>query len=343
MNIINLCKDIINYEYSKETNIYNLLITKDINLINNYSNIKKICYISENLNYIAIDNFNLTNTEKIYDTDLFMHFYTKIDCVDNITFIIAGYTSKILNINRINCYLYGKFIQSSIDQHTDLDKKILDDAIINKYKIELNMYNQMYNIFRVLDKVDTEYCIKYRTDENFIDMDEFIQIMINTDKLIITNIYLTKADYFIADHLFGCKTNIFKNMINKLKNILEYKIQIDSSLLDRTEKVFGVAYLLTKYESYDLLNNIKDKYINNFYIYDINRFKDYLISTVCLPSNIRIMNKYEKNKILFRKFRVYLRKQTAFSDNNYVETSNDEHLNNIRSRILQYNDINQLF
>ena len=132
-------------------------------------------------------------------------------------------------------------------------------------------------------------------------------------------------------------------MINNLKSVLEYKIAVDSSLLDRTEKVFGVSYLLTRYQCHDLLNNIKDKYINSFYIYDINRFKDYLISTVCIPSNIRIISKYEKNKILFRKFRVYLRKQTAFSDNNYVEKSDDTHLNNIRSRILNYTDINQLF
>lgn len=343
MNIINLCKDIINFEYSKDTNINKLLITKDINSINEYSNIKKICYISENLDDIIIDNFNLTNKEKIYDTDLYMHFYTVNDYIDNITFIIAGYTSRITNINRVNCYLYGKFIQSSIDQHTELDKKILDNAKINNYKIELNMYNQMHNIFRVLHKVDTEYCIKYRTDENFIDMDEYIQIMINTEKLIITNIYLTKTEYFISDHLFGCKTIIFKKMINNLKNILEFKIEVDNSLLDRTEKVFGVSYILTKYESYDLLNNVRDKYINSFYLYEVNRFKDYLISTVCIPSNIRIMSKYEKNKILFRKFRVYIKKQTAFSENNYVEKSDDDHLNNIRSRILFYTDINQLF
>ena len=88
-------------------------------------------------------------------------------------------------------------------------------------------------------------------------------------------------------------------MINNLKNILEYKIHVDSSLLDRTEKVFGVAYLLTKYESNDLLNNVKDKYINSFYLYEVNRFKDYLISTVCIPSNVRIMSKYEKNKIWY--------------------------------------------
>jgi len=102
MNLINLYRDIINFEYSKDTNKNNLIITKDINLINKYSNIKKICYISENLDYLKIENFNLTNKEKIYDTDLYMHFYTKDDYIDNITFIIAGYTSKITNINRIN-------------------------------------------------------------------------------------------------------------------------------------------------------------------------------------------------------------------------------------------------
>jgi len=144
MNVINLCKDIINFEFNSLSNVNNLLICKNIEDIKLYKNIKKICFISPSSSlHLEIENYKITNQEKIYDSELSMIFLTHIEHKDDITFIIAGYTSKICNINRINCYMYGKFIQSTIDKHTEEDINNLKKAETNKYLTQLNMYNQM--------------------------------------------------------------------------------------------------------------------------------------------------------------------------------------------------------
>jgi len=342
MNIINLCKDIINYDFSKDSYINHLIITKDLDNIKNYNNIKKICFISNNLNNTLIDDFILTNKEKIYETDLYMHFFTHKDYIEDITFIIAGHVSVTCNITRINCYLYGKFIQSSVDQHTDTDKEILLNATNNSYIIENNIYNQMYNIYRVLNQVDTEYCIKHRTDEYYTDMEDYINIMKTTDKLVVNNLFFRGINYHISDHIFGCRTINLKLMINNLKDILERKIIIDPIYLTNTEKFFGVAYLLIKYTPTEILDNEKDKLINNFYMYSIDLFKEYLFSTVNVPIRTNIRNKYQKNNIIFRKYRIYFTKYKHYRSLDQSEAQIIGYVDEVKNIILKYNDINEI-
>jgi hypothetical protein len=360
MNVINLCKNIINFEFNRSTNINSLdvksvlLISKSIEDIKSYENIKKVCFITPSSSLststslqLELKNYKITNIEKIYDTDLHMIFFTHNSHIDDITFIIAGYTSKICNINRINCYMYGKFIQSTIDKHTEIDADNLKKANDNKYLTQLNMYNQMYNIHRVLDQVDTEYCIKNRSDEYYINMNEYISIMKNNNKLIINNLFLYGKDYYISDHLFGTNTKNFKEMINNLKDILEKRKEIDQQYISHTEKVFAIAYLYNRYTKHQLINDEKNIFSNNFFIYDCDKFDDYLFTTIhahAAASIKFINNKYGKQKTssIMQKYRIWIKKELGYTNEDQTELLHSSVFNTIRCNLMPIKKIEDI-
>jgi hypothetical protein len=342
MNIINLIPDIIKISFKKDTYTNNLIICSNLDEIQNYESVKKICFVTENQN-ISITDYTVTNTEKVYNSEYTMIFLTKSDYIDeeDITYIIAGYESPITNETRVVCYSYGKFIQSTVDQHTEKDKENLQNAEKNKYQTHRNMYNQMYNIYRVLDKVNTKYCIKNRSDEYFIDQDEYIDIMKNNNKLITNNLFFYGSDYYISDHLFGTNTIDFKKMIHNLKDILENKKKVDQRFLSHTEKVFGIAYLHDKYTSNELVVNGNNILKNNFYVYACDRFHDYLVTTMNVSiSSQRVNTKYQTAPVVIqKKYRVFIKKHTGYTDMDKTEGNNDKLIGELRMRIMTINKI----
>ena len=40
------------------------------------------------------------------------------------------------NVNRVICFSYGKFIQSTNDKHTEVDIQFVSDAVSKKYHFE---------------------------------------------------------------------------------------------------------------------------------------------------------------------------------------------------------------
>jgi len=351
MNVINLCEDLIktteplSNTNNKLTYENNLLICKDLDKLMNYDNLKKICYITDSnldIEESIKTKFTITNIEKFYETNYKMIFLTDTEYLkkESLTFIIAGYHSTTCNINRIMCYKYGKIIQSTVDLHTKDDLKFLESAFENNYITRLNVYYQMHNIYRVLDQVDTEYCIKYRSDEYFYDMDEFISIMKTNKKLIMTNLFFVGKDYYISDHLFGTNTIDFKLMINNLKDILERRIIVDPVFLAQTEKIFGISYIVNRYTKDQLINNQKEILLDNFYIYTCSRFTDYLVTTMTQPTSI-IVNKYGKsgNNVIQRRYRVYIKKNTGYTDINKNEGEQLDIINKIRENIMVYEKI----
>jgi hypothetical protein len=353
MNIINLCKDIINIEYKKESYINNLIVCKNLEDIKGYENVMKICYITEKKEIDQINEdfqYNIHNVENIYDTNLNMIFLSHKDYKETITFLICGYTSNITNIGRILAFSYGKILQFTLEKYTPEDSHIIQTAAKKGYKVERNMYNQMYNINKLLHLVDTEYCIKYRSDEYFVDMDEFIEIMKTNKKLITTNLFFMGPDYYISDHLFGTNTNDFKIMVSNLKDILENKKIINNRFLGNTEKVFGVAYLYEKYKNNenDLLKKQKEIMNDNFYLYTCNRFNDYLVSTAHIPtSNVVLNSKYGnkhggKNIIIQKKIRVYIKKNTGYTEHNRNEGESQDIINTVRNNIMAVNSLEEI-
>jgi len=339
MNIINLCPDIIKIPKSVETHIDNLIVCNE--LPKDYTNIKKICYISSIKDaQLKIDNFNLYTIEKLYDHELWMYFYIHNDHIDELTFIICGYVSNICNINRVICFSYGKFIQSTSDKHTELDMEFFNHAQSSGYHFQRNMYSQMYNIYRVLSGVNTEFCIKHRSDEYYVDMAEYISIIKGSNKLITNNLFFYGNDYYISDHLFRTNTIMFKKMINNLKDILENKKKIDDNYFLHTEKVFGLSYIIDRYTQNEINTNSKEIIINNFDVYDCDRFTDYLITTMNASATARLIpGKYSSQRgrhqqnIYMNKIRVYIKKNTGYTDTQ-PEGTVDDIVNNVKSNIM---------
>jgi hypothetical protein len=347
MNIINLCTDIIKIPKSVETYTDNLIVCNE--LPKDYTNIKKICYISSIKDeQLKIDNFNLYIIEKLYDHELWMYFFIHNDHIDDLTFIICGYVSNICNINRVICFSYGKFIQSTSDKHTEVDMEFIRNAQSKGYRFQRNMYSQMYNIYRVLSQVDTEFCIKNRSDEYYIDMSEYIYLVKNSNKLITNNLFFYGTDYYISDHLFGSNTIMFKKMINNLKDILENKKIIDEHYYFHTEKVFGLSYIIDRYTLNEINTNCKEIIINNFDVYSCNRFTDYLITTMnaggtakLIPGKYSSQRGRQQQNIYMHKFRVYIKKNTGYTDTQPEGTA-DEIVNKVKSTIMIINKMEDI-
>jgi hypothetical protein len=347
MNIINLCPDIIKIPKSVESHKNNLTVCRE--LPKDYTNIKKICYISpiQDLK-LKIDNFNLYTVEKLYDHELWMYFYIHNDHIDDLTFIICGYVSNICNINRVICFSYGKFIQSTNDKHTEGDIQFVSDAVSKKYHFERNMYYQMYNIYRVISDVNTEFCIKHRSDEYYVDMAEYIGIIKGSNKLITNNLFFYGSDYYISDHLFGSNTIMFKKMINNLRDILENKKIIDEHYFLHTEKVFGLSYIIDRYTQNEINTNSKEIMMNNFDIYACDRFTDYLSTTLHGGATARMFpGKHSANRgrghqnIYMHKYRVYIKKNTGYTDTQ-PEGTVDDIVKSVKSNIMVINKMEDI-
>jgi hypothetical protein len=339
MNIINLCPDIIKIPKSVETHTNDLIICSE--LPKDYTNIKKICYITSIKDeQLKIDNFSIYTVEKLYDHDLWMYFYIHNEHIDDLTFIICGYVSNICNINRVICFSYGRFIQSTNDKHTEVDIEFMRNAQSNGYHFQRNMYSQMYNIYRVLSDVNTEFCIKHRSDEYYVDMAEYIYLVKNSNKLITNNLFFYGTDYYISDHLFGTNTIMFKKMINNLKDILENKKKIDDNYFLHTEKVFGLSYIIDRYTQNEINTNSKEIIINNFDVYSCDRFNDYLITTInsggtakLIPGKYSSQRGRHQQNIYMSKIRVYLKKNTGYTDTQ-PEGTVDDIINNVKLTIM---------
>ena len=159
----------------------------------------------------------------------------------------------------------------------------------------------------------------------------------------MNNLFFFGKDYYISDHLFGAKSDIIKNMINNLKNILENKIKINAKFLTHTEKLFGVAYLLDKYRENELLGKEKEILNNNFYVYSCDRFKDYLVTTVSVPTTtILLPNKYEKRTFVQKKYRIFIKKNSGYTEINMDESSNNDIVNNVREQIMKFKSIEEI-
>jgi hypothetical protein len=276
-----------------------------------------------------------------------MYFFIHNDHIDDLTFIICGYVSNICNINRVICFSYGKFIQSTSDKHTEVDIEFIRNAQSQGYRFQRNMYSQMYNIYRVLSQVDTEFCIKNRSDEYYIDMAEYIGIIKGSKKLITNNLFFSGTDYYISDHLFGTNTIMFKKMINNLKDILENKKKIDDNYFLHTEKVFGLSYIIDRYTQNEINTNSIEIIINNFDVYSCNRFTDYLITTMNAGGTAKLIpGKYSSQRgiqqnIYMHKFRVYIKKNTGYTDTQ-PEGTVDDIVNNVKSNIMTINKMEDI-
>jgi hypothetical protein len=256
----------------------------------------------------------------------------------DLTIIIQGPPNKITLFEICNYLKYGKLILSYNQnenvpeylKHFNGEKlKIItykDEDISFYYNypknnpiclkhFAKNVIRQIYSTKIALDLVDTDYCIKTRSDEYYENLDYFISaIRSNKNYIFCNNIFFNSFQrdrYHMSDHIYGTNTKnlkrtfeIFWNLIkdNKISNLPienynkncfhseqglaisfmhalaeDLKIDINQNNFENFFKIIDFAF----FGNYRIASNSNpDKrqprfYINNFNLIDKNRSKNH--------------------------------------------------------------------
>lgn len=148
---------------------------------------------------------------------------------NDISIIIQGplHEHSISNIDTYKKYgsvifvAWAKDFVNSIELISQIKKSnafllLLPDPIFNE-----NRQNIAYQANSTLDGIkicDSEYIIKLRSDEKYSNLDNLITKMINSDKIITSNIFFRKYHNYpwhISDHIIAGKKDILFSIFNQ--------------------------------------------------------------------------------------------------------------------------------
>lgn len=125
-----------------------------------------------------------------------------------------------------------------------------------------NIYYQSWSTYHLLERVDTEFVIKVRSDEKFTDLSPIIKKLEQyPDKFITNNVGFVSCKhvaYHPSDHLIACKTQrlkqTFNNIIEVCQSIPNYNSYLNLSMfvLDNNqqymnEQIIFISSLIAKY------------------------------------------------------------------------------------------------
>jgi len=233
----------------------------------------------------------------------------------DITILIQGPLNKI-SIDHIKNYnKYGNVVLSyfSEERFSSLKENLfLNDNILEVESFDLESIpflpdyrlHQLLTTSRGLDAIKSKYTIKTRSDENWPDLDLFIDTFLKNDEKILTSNIFWKPnrDYHISDHLMMFKTDYLKKGLNQYLDslYLSQNNTYDGKYIaaNSCESHFGRSYLIGKYNT-----NLKElplsteAFKNDFECFDINLMKNYHVSYNGGPqkSQNKTYNKNNKN------------------------------------------------
>lgn len=211
-----------------------------------------------------------------------------------------------LNINSINnidnylqyCqYVVVSYWSENIDKM--IENKLLDKANTNNNIIIVkkntpiittnidnngNQYLQTMSILNGMEKINTKYCIKTRSDESYSNLSKIIDIFLQDDRKILTNDLFFRKDigykYHMSDHVIIAKSDVLQNGFFIAKKyceklisfpLLQNNTTIKSNPLLKVlvpEQIFTYSlllYILHKYNDNILLNYGNSKLIMQKY------------------------------------------------------------------------------
>ena len=229
---------------------------------------------------------------------------------DDITIIIQGPLNTI-SLNNIEYYLkHGKVIvshyacpqyvnQSDYKVLMEIQEKFMDVVSITVTNppdlcpdYRLHQLLTTYNGLRV---TDTEYVIKTRSDEKWVDLSPFVdKFYEDKEKLLTSNIFWKEQEpYHISDHLMMSKTNYFYDGLDSfLKKYASNNVAGGGISSNACESSFGRAFLMGKYNGE--VKDSKNAFEEDFECFDVNEIKDYHITYNGGPEKLK--NKvYDKN------------------------------------------------
>jgi hypothetical protein len=265
---------------------------------------------------VDIPGFTIIFQEEISGIT-FTH-YTKINYIDDISFIIQGLPNpEILKIQHIILLLFGKIVVSTWDKYnlSDINNYIKQKKIYNVQ----NIYYQMYTTYKGLEKTNTPFAIKIRSDEIYSDWEYFISEMKNhPNKITCNNIFFRKNSILLhsSDHILGGDTLLLKKTCEKCIRNLYNRTKIpciNKDLYWRAPEVWiTTAHLELFYTFSEVYNTIdqdktREMMINHYNIVDIDKMGIYLIVFHHFETK-HIITPFNKHSILRKRSIVELKK-----------------------------------
>lgn len=212
---------------------------------------------------------------------------------NDVTLLIQGkYSNTILN-NINNYFPYFNKIIYSTWQNNDIELNgriefVINDLpdVRNKYNVG-SVYYQCKSTLNGLEKVQTKYVLKHRTDEYVSNINLFLNYF--KGKFLCCNYAAMKIShlpYHVSDHLFLAETEKLYNVFFNLEKYLSYESKDEYCVLNPkfgAEMLISMNYITTfgKYSMSYLINNLSDKDIvfsimkEYFDVYDINNLKPF--------------------------------------------------------------------
>jgi hypothetical protein len=145
--------------------------------------------------------------------------WTSMSCIEK----YSNFGKVIVSLSNTNNVLLDN--NKLISQIKKYAKIIVNEKII----LPQNCFNQANILYQALSTynglihVDTEFCIKMRSDEKFTDLSVLLdKHKNNPDKIICSNIFFRKPRhylYHISDHLICGRTDILLKSFENVKNI----------------------------------------------------------------------------------------------------------------------------
>ena len=152
--------------------------------------------------------------------------------MSDVSIIIQGPLNEISLKNIPTYKKYGKVIVSCWNGYDKKLLKYIDDDVLlvrnDLMKVEHynrhNIYYQAFTTHAGLEKSETKFSIKVRSDESYSSLDVFIKALNENPKCIITgDIYFFGEDakFHISDHVIGGKTKNLLGAFGIAKDICE--------------------------------------------------------------------------------------------------------------------------
>ena len=245
----------------------------------------KLCVLlfnTLNVSDYNIDGYNITSRELIDIGELL--FYERYDNIRNITFVIQGVMDKSLfPISICILSLYGKSINATWDKIKNFDNisnNIKENEWINKYNVFYQTYTTLYG----LNQVNTEWVIKLRGDELYVDWSAFINnLQANPGKIICNNVYFYRSKrsiYHVSDHIIGGKFIKVHDMFNTCMNNLKSKKF--PRFIRYAEQILTYSYLSSLNLTENLKANIvcsRDLLHKHYDLVPISAFEYYIVTS----------------------------------------------------------------
>jgi hypothetical protein len=152
--------------------------------------------------------------------------------MSDVSIIIQGPLNEI-SLRNIPIYKkYGKVIVSCWDEYDKELLKYIDDDVIfvcnDLIKVEhcnlKNVYYQAFTTHAGLEMSETEFSIKFRSDESYSNLDTFVKALSENPERIITgdfHFWDNWAAFHISDHAIGGKTKNLLGAFGGVKAICE--------------------------------------------------------------------------------------------------------------------------